>query len=1094
MLYSRLIIAILFTVSYGLAEVYTDRMRIYIDNAVSDFRIDQRTGFSNDSELNTMMSKIGATKLKQWLPNARPTDRDGDIYLNRYYILFFEKSESSLEDISKKILSVNSVDHVELVTVLRPTYVPNDQRWSQQYGLPLIGADLAYDLWDIENGDIPGQMSNGEMVVAVVDVGLKWDHPDLVENVWQNLGEDADGDGVVLVQNGNTWSFDPGDINNVDDDLDGYVDNFVGWDISFDDNDPMPNGGSFDHGTLVAGCVSASTDNGIGVASIGWSVKVMGINSTDDPQYVGDGYSGILAAGQMGANVINCSWGGFGGGNQSVINSVYNSYGSIVVASAGNGGDDGWTNFDMHNPSGLNHVISVSAIGANDDFGCWATAGTTVDLCAPGESVYTTTASGGYGPASGTSFSSPITAGAVALLWSRFPDADKSWVIDRIVNNTDEFPDMQGECNGESLVGMLGTGRLNIHKALSAGVYPSLYIYDVKQMNDTDGDGVFNPGEQMKVKLIIGNEEGWADAQNVVATISSTDDRLQIIDDTIEFSSSVPAGGSALEFMDYFLLETDQESELGDIPCVVNLRAGLQAPYYEVDVSIDLSLSLDQYGFSYPSSTMNLRSSPVVGDLNGDGNFEIYVGDDDGRFYGFSHDGSPLPNFPVEASDKIRSSPALGDVDNDGHEELVFGSYDRKLYVLNHNGSQDLAYNQAGYIVGNPALIDFDNDNDLEIVFTTQNGNDAGELYAIHHTGDNVQGFPVNIGERMSAGPAVGDLDGDGILEIVICTWGEKIYVYDKFGALKFEKATSKRFNTPATLVDIDNDGDLEIVAGNDDGQLFVLHHDGSELAFFDTGDDIRGGISVADVDDDGSYELLFAGYDDMLHIWKPLSDTELDGWPLDMGSNSVTEPLTADLDNDGDLEIIACKRSGMLFVLHHDGTNYDGFPIELTGNIETTPIVRDIDSDGDFEIFVPTTMGLKAIDIKSALGSRSTWSMHRANSSRTGYASLTFVSVEKDEASIPNNFLVSPNYPNPFNPSTTLDINTNINGNLVVSIFDVSGRVINTLMNNELPAGRHRVSWNGENAIGDIMPTGVYFIKVVSNDKVHLQKVMLIK
>ena len=138
--------------------------------------------------------------------------------------------------------------------------------------------------------------------------------------------------------------------------------------------------------------------------------------------------------------------------------------------------------------------------------------------------------------------------------------------------------------------------------------------------------------------------------------------------------------------------------------------------------------------------------------------------------------------------------------------------------------------------------------------------------------------------------------------------------------------------------------------------------------------------------------------------------------------------------------------------------------------------------------------MGLKAIDIKSALGSRSTWSMHRANSSRTGYASLTFVSVEKDEASIPNDFLVSPNYPNPFNPSTTLDIHTNINGKLVVSIFDVSGRVINTLMNNELPAGRHRVSWNGENAIGDIMPTGVYFIKVVSSDKVHLQKVMLIK
>ena len=119
---------------------------------------------------------------------------------------------------------------------------------------------------------------------------------------------------------------------------------------------------------------------------------------------------------------------------------------------------------------------------------------------------------------------------------------------------------------------------------------------------------------------------------------------------------------------------------------------------------------------------------------------------------------------------------------------------------------------------------------------------------------------------------------------------------------------------------------------------------------------------------------------------------------------------------------------------------------------------------------------------------------MHRANSSRTGSASLTFVSVEKKDTSIPNDFLVSPNYPNPFNPSTTVDIHTNINGKLVVSIFDVSGRVINTLMNNELPAGRHRVSWDGENGIGDIMPTGVYFMKVVSGDKVHLQKVMLIK
>ena len=103
---------------------------------------------------------------------------------------------------------------------------------------------------------------------------------------------------------------------------------------------------------------------------------------------------------------------------------------------------------------------------------------------------------------------------------------------------------------------------------------------------------------------------------------------------------------------------------------------------------------------------------------------------------------------------------------------------------------------------------------------------------------------------------------------------------------------------------DIDSDGDLEIVAGNDSGLLHILHHDGSEMASFDTGDDIRGGISVSDINDDGSYEILFTGYDDFLHIWDPISGQEVQGWPIDLGTNSLSEPATADLDNDGDLDM----------------------------------------------------------------------------------------------------------------------------------------------------------------------------------------------
>ena len=401
----KILLYVLTFFSVAISEVYQDRLRIYLDNSIKSFQINESEDLSNIEELNDILIDLKAEKIEKWLPNALPTDRDGEVFLNRYYIIYFGSNQGkySMDALKTKFNKLSCIDHVELVTINRPTFTPNDPYWNSQYGMELIQADLAFDLWNIAGGEFPGEMANGEIVVGIVDNSLEWDHPDLVENVWQNLGEDADGDGVVMIQSGNSWIFDPGDINGIDDDGDNYVDNFIGWDVSFNDNDPMPVNNQYSHGTAVAGCVSSSTNNGAGIASVGWSVKLMGVNSTDDPGYVTDGYSGILAAGQMGADIINLSWGGYGGGNQSVINTVYNNYGSIVVASAGNGGNNG-TNFDFFAPAGLNNVVSVSAIGPGDNFNCWATAGTTVDLCAPGENVLTTSLNGGYGSYNGTSF------------------------------------------------------------------------------------------------------------------------------------------------------------------------------------------------------------------------------------------------------------------------------------------------------------------------------------------------------------------------------------------------------------------------------------------------------------------------------------------------------------------------------------------------------------------------------------------------------------------------------------------------------------------------------------------------------------------
>ena len=103
------------------------------------------------------------------------------------------------------------------------------------------------------------------------------------------------------------WVFDPGDTNSVDDDGDGYIDNFIGYDIHYNDNNPDLNSTTSGHGTMVSGCVSSVTNNEIGVASGGWSVKIMGVNSSAGGSTLESGYAGVLTAAHMGADIINLS-------------------------------------------------------------------------------------------------------------------------------------------------------------------------------------------------------------------------------------------------------------------------------------------------------------------------------------------------------------------------------------------------------------------------------------------------------------------------------------------------------------------------------------------------------------------------------------------------------------------------------------------------------------------------------------------------------------------------------------------------------------------------------------------------------------------
>jgi hypothetical protein len=136
--------------------------------------------------------------------------------------------------------------------------------------LDVMQTDAAWSIHKGQNGSEP-------TILAVVDTGMNWKHAELAPNIWNNLGEDANGNGYTIYWTGSTWAFDPGDLNGVDDDSNGYVDDLIGWDFYHDlagnqDNAPFDAGG---HGTSVSCIANARTDNATGIASVAWNVTLM---------------------------------------------------------------------------------------------------------------------------------------------------------------------------------------------------------------------------------------------------------------------------------------------------------------------------------------------------------------------------------------------------------------------------------------------------------------------------------------------------------------------------------------------------------------------------------------------------------------------------------------------------------------------------------------------------------------------------------------------------------------------------------------------------------------------------------------------------
>ncbi|GAB4413926.1 MAG: hypothetical protein OHK0039_21380 [Bacteroidia bacterium] len=335
-------------------------------------------------------------------------------------------------------------DHTQHTLLL-----PNDPGFGQQWALANNGqtggsADIrALRAWDIGTG-------SAATVVAVIDAGVDWRHPDLIDNIWQNLGEDADGDGRVLEWNGSQWVFDPGDLDGIDTDGNGYADDLIGWDFADNDNDPSDDH-LYGHGTHVAGIIAARGDNGQGIAGVSWRSRIMPIRFLN-ARGMGT-TSGAIAALRyariMGATLTNNSWGS-GLYSQALLDELQLAAqaGIPCIAAAGNNfGNDNDVAPLYPASYALDHIIAVSASDLADSAAAFANVGlNSVDLFAPGYGIYSTLPGGNYGYLSGTSMAAPFVAGAVALVYSLNPATTLTQLRQLLLSRSQPRPGLRGRC------------------------------------------------------------------------------------------------------------------------------------------------------------------------------------------------------------------------------------------------------------------------------------------------------------------------------------------------------------------------------------------------------------------------------------------------------------------------------------------------------------------------------------------------------------------------------------------------------------------------------------------------------------------------
>jgi subtilisin family serine protease len=1025
-----------------------DRVLVVFDTGVK-LNVDKSDGTPRVgvAALDDLAARHSVTEISQLYAGlyehlADKASRDD---LSRIYAIDFDPGKTNLDAVLADYRQADLVDQVFTVDICRmygTAFFPNDL--NNQYYLrntTIGGGDVrALGGWAEALGD-------SNIIVAVGDSGVDWNHPDLGGthpdkvngSIWTNWAE---------------YYGTPG----VDDDANGKIDDIRGWDfvdlppgsgwpgedVEDQDNDPSDWDG---HGTGCSGCIAPITNNGVGIAGTAPGCKIMALRvgwlpagETQGVVRMDFASQAMLYASAMGAKIFNASWGSSSFLSFAVA-SCLNS-GMLIFTAAGNDNDEE-ASYLCGYPDGSGsdtRVLAVAATNSSDGKASFSSYGTWVDLSAPGAGIYTTyynyvAGESSYATVDGTSFASPLAAGAAALLWSANPSASNTAISSLLRSSCDNINALNPGYEGK-----LGAGRVNLLKALGDDVQqvPGEFTFISDAMNCAAvGD---------TIKVLGGHNLGATTMQGKNLQILGGYDASYAGRDVVGNPSLIQGlpTGPALQFfgavtsdcvVDGFAVSGGGGRTFADIPYSGKYGGGIMLNQHSPTLR-NFTVSGNSVG---NSTTLGLGGGIAM--YNSTAVLENFTVTGNSGMYGagiFIYEGAPtLTNVTIDGN-TLRQ------------DNLTYPPRGGAMHII------DAA----------PMLTDV----------TCDNHTDAEKGGGIYAAGVNSTPSLTMTGGSVSGNSA--KTNGAGI-----CILG---------GALD--------------LTDVVIDGNVQNAAATfmNGGGLFA---DGATVAIDGvtaTGNSAHagGGIQMINSPDVSVANTLVAGntaliYGGNVHLGTTTAATlqnltiadnncPAGGAGLYSTGTTITVSNTISAFNTGG----AAQANGMYIagaatltcndVFGNDGSGYGGVadPTGTGGNIALDPQFCDRGT-GDYRV---NPSGPCA----------------PANSGGCGLIGALEASCggtnAVEDPQVPVAFRVDQAFPNPFNPMTSIRFALPAAARTSVVVYDVRGRTVKTLVNDNLPAATHVVRWQGDDDRGRAVSAGIYFYRVTSGDHTAVGRMALIK